>query len=57
MSLQPAKLEASGVQVVLTGGIYAIIGAISLQHGAEVASRVIQDKLIKRLKLARETSR
>lgn len=44
------------MHVVLTGGIYAIIGAISLQHGAEVASRVIQDKLIKRLKLVRESS-
>lgn len=43
------------MHVVLTGGIYAIIGAISLQHGAEVASRVIQDKLIKRLKVARDS--
>lgn len=44
------------MHVVLTGGIYAIIGAISLQHGAEVAARLIQEKLIKQLKLIQESS-
>ena len=47
--LQPENLPGSGVQVVLSGAIHAVIGAIQLQHGAEVASRVIQEKLLKRL--------
>ncbi|PKS05289.1 hypothetical protein jhhlp_008661 [Lomentospora prolificans] len=45
----PENLAGSGVQVVLTGAVHAIIGAIQLQCGAEVASRVIQEKLLKRL--------
>ncbi|SPN98945.1 related to RNase III domain protein [Cephalotrichum gorgonifer] len=45
----PENLAGSGVQVVLTGAIHAIFGAISLQHGAEVTSRLIQEKLLKRL--------
>lgn len=46
---QPNKLEASGVETVMTMSILAIIGAISLQHGSVVASKVVREKLLPRL--------
>ncbi|KAK0614486.1 ribonuclease-III-like-domain-containing protein [Immersiella caudata] len=44
----PENLEGSGITVVLNTTIYAIIGAISLQHGAEVAARVARERVLKR---------
>ncbi|KAM5344738.1 hypothetical protein ACJ41O_010600 [Fusarium nematophilum] len=44
------KLKASGVDVVLNGAVLAIIGAITLQHGAVVASQVIRERILARLK-------
>lgn len=46
---RPEDLEASGLDVVLNTSLFAIVGAISLQHGAEVAHRVVRDKILKRL--------
>jgi large subunit ribosomal protein L15 len=43
------KLKSSGVDVVLNGAIMAIIGAITLQHGAVVASQVIRERILSRL--------
>ncbi|KAI5461732.1 ribonuclease-III-like-domain-containing protein [Mariannaea sp. PMI_226] len=40
------KLKASGVEVVLNSSILAIIGAITLQHGASVASQVIRERIL-----------
>ncbi|KAH6892989.1 ribonuclease-III-like-domain-containing protein [Thelonectria olida] len=40
------KLQASGVEVVLNGAIMAIIGAITLQHGSSVASKVIRERIL-----------
>ncbi|KAK4215082.1 ribonuclease 3 [Rhypophila decipiens] len=45
----PENLEGSGLTVVLNTAVYAIIGAISLQHGAEVAQRAVREKIIRRL--------
>ncbi|KAM7200386.1 ribonuclease 3 [Naviculisporaceae sp. PSN 640] len=45
----PENLESSGLTVVLNTAIYAIIGAISLQHGAEVAHRAVREKILRRL--------
>ncbi|KAK4153665.1 ribonuclease-III-like-domain-containing protein [Chaetomidium leptoderma] len=45
----PENLEASGLTVVLNTSLFAIIGAISLQHGAEVAQQVVQEKILRRL--------
>ncbi|KAL2111279.1 hypothetical protein VUR80DRAFT_10346 [Thermomyces stellatus] len=46
----PEHLSSSGVRAVLTHALYAIIGAITLQHGSAVASRVIHERLLKRLR-------
>ncbi|KAL2262649.1 hypothetical protein VTK26DRAFT_574 [Humicola hyalothermophila] len=45
----PENLDASGMTVVLNTALFAIVGAISLQHGAEVAHRVVRDKILRRL--------
>ncbi|KAM0421543.1 hypothetical protein ACHAPT_010717 [Fusarium lateritium] len=43
------KLKASGVEVVLNGAILAIIGAVTLQHGAVVASQLVRERILARL--------
>ena len=45
--LQIAHLTASGIEVVLTTSLYAIIGAIALQKGGDVATKVTRDKILK----------
>lgn len=45
----PDNLEGSGVEVVLTTSLYAIIGAIALQKGGEVAGRVVRERVLKPL--------
>ncbi|KXX75563.1 Ribonuclease 3 [Madurella mycetomatis] len=45
----PENLQGSGLTVVLNTALFAIIGAISLQHGAAVAQRVVRDKILRRL--------
>ncbi|KAF9877185.1 RNase III domain-containing protein [Colletotrichum karsti] len=48
---KPENLAGSGQQIVLNGAVFAIVGAISLQHGAEVAGRVIRERILKPLSL------
>lgn len=48
-TLQPENLRGSGLETVLATSIFAIVGAISLQHGAEAASRVAREKIIRRV--------
>ena len=48
-SLQPLRLGASGVDVVLTTSVYAIIGALALQKGGEYAGQVAREKVLKPL--------
>ena len=36
----------SGVEVVLTQALYAIVGAISLQKGGEVANRIARERIL-----------
>ncbi|KAK0742568.1 ribonuclease-III-like-domain-containing protein [Apiosordaria backusii] len=45
----PENLELSGIVPVLNTSVLAIVGAISLQHGAEVAHRVVRERILKRL--------
>ncbi|CAK7203883.1 hypothetical protein SEUCBS139899_006633 [Sporothrix eucalyptigena] len=45
----PDNLAGSGVTTVLTSTVFAIIGAVSLQHGAEVANRVVRERIVKYL--------
>ncbi|KAL7795284.1 ribonuclease-III-like domain-containing protein [Trichoderma ceciliae] len=42
----PQRLEASGVEVVLNSALMAIIGAITLQHGSAVATRVVRERVL-----------
>ena len=46
---QPDKLESSGIEAVLTTTMYAIIGAVALQRGGEVAAEVAREKVLKPL--------
>ena len=48
----PHNLDGSGVDVVLTSTVYAIIGAVALQRGAEVANRVARERVLKPLGVA-----
>ncbi|KAL1839095.1 hypothetical protein VTJ49DRAFT_1863 [Mycothermus thermophilus] len=45
----PENLEGSGLAVILNTSLFAIIGAISLQHGAEVAQKIVREKILRRL--------
>ncbi|KAK3373108.1 ribonuclease-III-like-domain-containing protein [Lasiosphaeria ovina] len=45
----PENLPASGQTVVANTALFAIIGAISLHNGADVAQRVVRDKILRRL--------
>ncbi|KFY10712.1 hypothetical protein V492_04885 [Pseudogymnoascus sp. VKM F-4246] len=47
----PLRLGASGVDVVLTTSMYAIIGALALQKGGEFAGQVAREKVLKPLGL------
>ncbi|KAG6355975.1 hypothetical protein INS49_015360 [Diaporthe citri] len=46
----PDNLKGSGIETVLATSIFAIIGAVSLQHGAEAASKLAREKVIRRIK-------
>lgn len=45
----PDNLEGSGMTTVMTSTLLAIIGAVSLHHGADVANRVVQGRIVKHL--------
>ncbi|KAF1848067.1 uncharacterized protein K460DRAFT_414684 [Cucurbitaria berberidis CBS 394.84] len=40
------NLQGSGVETVLMTSLYAIVGAIALERGGEVANKVVQDKIL-----------
>lgn len=42
----PDNLEGSGITVVMTSTLFAIIGAVALHHGSAAANRVVQDRII-----------
>ncbi len=45
-------LNASGIEAVLTSALYAIIGAIALQKGGDVAAIVAREKVLKPIGLS-----
>jgi len=47
--IQIDNLDRSGIDVVLTSSLYAIIGAIGLEKGMDVANQVTKDKILKPL--------
>lgn len=40
------NLQGSGVEGVLMTSLYAIVGAVALERGGEVANKVVQDKIL-----------
>ncbi|KAL8754081.1 MAG: hypothetical protein Q9199_004579 [Rusavskia elegans] len=42
----PGNFEGSGIDVILTQALYAIVGAISLQKGGEVANRIARERIL-----------
>jgi large subunit ribosomal protein L15 len=47
--LQPESLQASGLDLVLTQAVLAIVGAVALEKGGGEANRVSRERLIARL--------
>jgi large subunit ribosomal protein L15 len=43
---QADNLKASGIESVLMTSLYAIVGAVALEQGGEVANKVVQDKIL-----------
>lgn len=43
---QADNLQGSGVETVLMTSLYAIVGALALERGGEVANKVVQDKIL-----------
>ncbi|PSN74065.1 hypothetical protein BS50DRAFT_627432 [Corynespora cassiicola Philippines] len=41
-----SDLQGSGIDAVLSTSLYAIVGAIALERGGEVANKVTQDKIL-----------
>ncbi|KAK6442030.1 hypothetical protein LTR95_001742 [Oleoguttula sp. CCFEE 5521] len=48
---QTANMESSGEDVVLATAVYAVVGALALQKGGEVAGRVARERVLKPLGL------
>ena len=46
---QKDRLDTSGIDVVLTTSLYAIIGAIALQKGGDIAAQVTRERVLKPL--------
>ncbi|KAG0646469.1 hypothetical protein D0Z07_7510 [Hyphodiscus hymeniophilus] len=45
----PQNLEGSGIEAVLTTTMYAVVGAIALQKGGDVAAQVTRERILKPL--------
>jgi large subunit ribosomal protein L15 len=43
---QADDLQGSGIESVLMTSLYAIVGAVALEQGGEVANKVVQDKIL-----------
>ncbi|KAI8630369.1 RNase III domain-containing protein [Xylariaceae sp. FL1651] len=47
----PENQVGSGLNVVMSGAIYALVGAVASQNGGKVASRIVRERIMKRLRL------
>ncbi|KAJ1329783.1 large subunit ribosomal protein L15 [Microdochium nivale] len=45
----PENIQGSGFAVIMSGAVYALVGAVAMQHGGKVASRIVRDRIIKKL--------
>ncbi|KAI0205175.1 RNase III domain-containing protein [Astrocystis sublimbata] len=46
----PENIRSSGYNVIMASGVYALVGAVALQNGGKVASRIVRDRIMKRLR-------
>ncbi|XXH00105.1 hypothetical protein Hte_006447 [Hypoxylon texense] len=46
----PENIKGSGFDPIMSGAIYAIVGAIALQHGGKMASRIVRERIMKRIR-------
>ncbi|KAI3321830.1 RNase III domain-containing protein [Xylariaceae sp. AK1471] len=47
----PENPVGSGINTVMAGAVYALVGAIALQHGGKVANRIVHERIMKKLRL------
>lgn len=45
-------MDGSGLQLVLTQALYAIVGAVALQKGGETANRIARERILSHLGLS-----
>lgn len=43
---QADNLQSSGMETVIMTSLYAIVGAVALERGGEVANKLVQDKIL-----------
>lgn len=43
------NLDSSGIDVVITSTVYAIVGAVALQKGGDIAARIAKERVLKPL--------
>ncbi|KAI0166942.1 ribonuclease-III-like-domain-containing protein [Hypoxylon sp. FL1284] len=46
----PDNIKGSGLEPVMSGAVYAIVGAVALQNGGKMASRIVRERIMKRLR-------
>ncbi|KAI1093879.1 ribonuclease-III-like-domain-containing protein [Rostrohypoxylon terebratum] len=45
----PENIKGSGFDPIMAGAVYAIIGAVALQQGGKIASRVVRERILRKL--------
>ncbi|KAI1075895.1 ribonuclease-III-like-domain-containing protein [Whalleya microplaca] len=46
----PENIKGSGFNPIMAGAVYALVGAISLQNGGKTASRIVRERILKKLR-------
>ncbi|KAI1390755.1 ribonuclease-III-like-domain-containing protein [Hypoxylon trugodes] len=46
----PENIKGSGFNPIMAGAVYALVGAVALQHGGKVSSRIVRERILKRLR-------
>ena len=43
---QADNLKGSGIESVLMTSLYAVVGAVALERGGEIANKIVQEKIL-----------
>ncbi|RYO73738.1 hypothetical protein DL762_010368 [Monosporascus cannonballus] len=46
----PENIKGSGFNPIMAGAVYALVGAVALQHGGKVASRVVRERIMRKIR-------